>query len=63
MSNYESNCGGKRRGCCRIVPVSDSDIVSNAIIFLGLPLGQYAAFPVVSKANPKATRKHSKTVR
>lgn len=63
MSNYESNCGGRRRGCCLIVPVSDSDTVGNAIIVLRLPDGQYAAFQVVSKANPKATRKRSKTIR
>ena len=63
MSYYESNCGGRRRGCCLIVPVPDCDTVGNAIIVLGLPLGQYAAFPMVSKANSKTTRKRSKTVR
>lgn len=63
MKNYESNCGGRRRGCCLIVPVSDCDTVSNAVIVLGLPNGQYAAFPVVSKADPKVTRKHRKASR
>jgi hypothetical protein len=63
MKNYESNCGGKRRGCCLIVPVSDSDTVGNAIIVFGLPLGQYAAFPVVSKATRTTTRKHRKASR
>ena len=63
MSNYESNCGGKRRGCCIIMPVSDSDSVSNAIIVLGLPDGQYAAFPVVSKSVKPTARKHRKAVR
>lgn len=63
MSNYESNCGGRRRGCCLIVPVSDSDTVGNAIIVFGLSDGQYAAFQVVSKAASRTTRKHSKTPR
>jgi hypothetical protein len=63
MKNYESNCGGKRRGCCLIIPVSDCDIVSNAVIVLRLPYGQYAAFPVVSKATPRTTRKHRKAPR
>lgn len=63
MKNYESNCGGRRRGCCLIVPVSDSDTVSDAIIILGLPDGQYAAFSMVSKAASRTTRKHSKTPR
>ena len=63
MKNYESNCGGRRRGCCLIVPVSVSDTVSDAIIILGLPNGQYAAFQVVFKATSRTTRKHSKASR
>ena len=63
MSNYESICGGKRRGCCIIVPVSDCDTVGNAIIVFGLPNGQYAAFPMVSKTTPRTARKHRKAPR
>ena len=63
MKNYESNCGGKRRGCCIIMPVSDSDTVGNALIVLGLSDGSYAAFPVVSTATPRTARKHRKASR
>jgi len=63
MNNYESNCGGKRRGCCIIVPISDCDTVSNAIIVLGLPDGQYAAFPMVSQPVKPTARKHLKASR
>ena len=63
MKNYESNCGGKRRGCCIILPVSDCDTVGNAVVILGLPDGSYAAFPVVSKATPRTARKHRKAPR
>jgi len=63
MNNYESNCGGKRRGCCIIGPISDCDTVSNAVIVLRLSDGSYAAFQMVSKANPRTARKHRKAVR
>jgi len=63
MTNYESNCGGKRRGCCIIMPVSDCDTVGNAIIVFGLPDGQYAAFPMVSKPVKPTARKHRKAPR
>ena len=63
MNNYESNCGGKRRGCCIIMPVSDCDTVGNAIIVLRLPDGQYAAFPMVSQSVKPTARKHRKTPR
>jgi len=63
MKNYESNCGGKRRGCCIIMPVSDCDSVGNAVIVLGLPDGSYAAFPMVFKSVKPTARKHRKAVR
>ena len=45
------------------MPVSDSGSVGNAVIILGLPDGQYAAFPMVSKSVKPITRKHRKAVR
>lgn len=63
MKNYESNCGGKRRGCCIIMPDVDSDSVSVPFAVFGLPSGRYAVVPMVFKANPKATRKHRKASR
>lgn len=63
MSNYESNCGGKRRGCCIIMPDVDGDYIGVPFVVFRLPDGQYAVVPMLSKANPKATRKHRKTTR
>lgn len=61
MKNYESNCGGKRRGCCIIMP--DSDSISVPFAVFGLPSGRYAVVPMVLKANSKATRKSRKASR
>jgi hypothetical protein len=63
MKNYESNCGGKRRGCCLIIPVSDSDTERMPFLVFGLSVGGSPVWAMVSKKYPKTPCKPRKTAR
>ena len=45
---YQVSCGGKRRGCCIIVPSNDCDNERNVVIFLEFLDGRPSGWSVVS---------------
>lgn len=51
---YLASCGGKRRGCCLIVPSNDCDNERNVVILLELSDGRPSGWAMVSLAVAEA---------
>jgi hypothetical protein len=45
---YSASCGGKRRGCCIIMPSNDCDNQRNLVLFLELSDGRPSHWTMVS---------------
>jgi hypothetical protein len=45
---YHASCGGKRRGCCIIMPSNDCDNERNVVLFLELFDGRPSIWAMVS---------------
>lgn len=45
---YDTSCGGKRRGCCIIMPSNDCDDERNVVLLIELHDGRPSAWAVVS---------------
>ncbi len=63
MNKYDVSCGKGRRGCCIIIPDSDSGIVGNVVFVYGPSTGGSPGGQMVLIVNPKATGGDSKTDR
>ena len=60
---YDVSCGKGRRGCCIIIPDTDSGSVGNVVLVYGPLPGGSSGWQAVFIVNPEASDRDSKTNR
>jgi hypothetical protein len=63
MHKYDVSCGKGRRGCCIIIPDSDSGHVGHVIILSGPSVGGSPSGQTILVINPEIAGKPCKTDR
>ena len=63
MNKYDVSCGKGRRGCCIIIPNSDSGPVSHVVFVSGPSVGGSSGGQMVFIINPETSGRDCKTGR
>lgn len=63
MHKYDVSCGKGRRGCCIIIPDTDSGSVGHVVFVYGPPSGGSSTGQTILVINPKTTDRDCKTDR